>query len=155
MKIKLTESTVYQPIATDENRVIEDVTTVKEPNFSILDVTVIPDETYNPTIQSILIDLDENNTLKESQELGLGFNILSETVNDKTHYSHSLFEFESNNRTIALNLSMLESDKYNGVYKVMAHTTKGELIFETNTLKPKEVIHDYLDSLSQEYLKGE
>lgn len=155
MKIKLTESTVYQPIATDENRVIEDVTTVKEPNFSILDVTVIPDETYNPTIQSILIDLDENNTLKESQELGLGFNILSETVNDKTHYSHSLFEFESNNRTIALNLSMLESDKYNGVYKVMAHTTKGELIFETNTLKPKEVIHGYLDSLSQEYLKGE
>lgn len=151
-KIKLLETSVTQPIQNNDVEVIEDINYVKQPDFSILDVTVIPDEEYNPTIQSILIDLDESNSLKESESLGLGFNVLSETVNEKTGYSHSLFEFESKNNTITLNLSLTESDKYSGVYKVLAHTTKGEQIFESNTTRPKEVIKNFLNSLCESYL---
>lgn len=151
-KIKLNESLITSPVTNLDSEVIEDLSYTKKPNFSILDVTVLPDESYSPTVQSILIDLEESQSLKESQNLSLGFNILSETVNDKTHYSHSLFEFESKNKTITLNLSLTESDRYPNVYKVSAHTTKGELIFETNTQQPKKVITNYLNSLSSQYL---
>lgn len=151
-KIKLVESTAVQPIVGNDQQVIEDINYVSKPDFTILDVTVIPDEEYAPTIQSILINLEESQSLNEAESLGLGFNILSETVNEKTGYSHSLFEFESNNKTITLNLSLTESDKYQGVYKVSAHTTKGELVFESNTTKPQAVIKNYLNSLCESYL---
>ena len=148
-KLKLVEATLQN---NNSDQVIEEIVSVKKPDFTIYDVTVIPDEEYKPTIQSILISLEESQTLKEADTLKLGFNILSETVNEKTRYSHSLFEFESKSRTITLNLSLTESDKYNGVFKVSAHTTKGELIFESNTQFPEKVIHDYLDSLTDKYL---
>lgn len=151
-KIKLVETTIIQPVQNNIDEVYEDISYVAKPDYSIVDVTVLPEEDYAPTVQSILIMLEESQALKESEELRLDFNILSETVNEKTHYSHSLFEFESKNRTITLNLSLTESDRYDGVYKVAAHTTRGELVFETNTTKPAQVIENYLNSLSYKYL---
>lgn len=146
-RIKLVESYVKY-----DSDVIEEINTRQEPDFSILDVTVIPDETYNPTVQSILIDLVETQALKESSNLQLGFNILSETVNNKTGYSHTLLEFESIDKSITLNLSMTESVKYNGVFNVKAHTTRGKLVFESNTRYPFNSIRNYLDSLTDNYL---
>lgn len=151
-KLKLKEASIAQSALNPNIDVIEDISYVQEPDFSILDITVIPDNEYNPTIQSILIGLDENQSLNEAEKLNLGFNILSETSNEKTGYSHSLFEFESKNSTITLNLSLQESTKYQGVYTVSAYTTKGEKVFESNTTRPKEVICNYLNSLSSQYL---
>lgn len=148
-KVKLVESFSNNSV----DQVIEDIGVVDQPDFTILDVTVISDDEYNPTIQSILIDLSENQSLTECESLGLGFNILSETVNDKTGYSHSLFEFESKNKTITLNLSLNEHEKYDGVFKVAAHTTKGELVFESNTQYPAKEIKKYLNTLTSRYLK--
>lgn len=149
-KIKLVES--VQQVGND-NQVLEHINKVPKPNFSILDVTVIPDEEYNPTVQSILIDLVENQSLNESDTLGLRFNILSETENEKTGYSHSLFEFESKDRSISLNLSLSHHDKYPGVFNVEARTTRGELVFESNTQYPAKEIKNYLNNLSFKYLK--
>lgn len=134
--------------------VIEDVDYSQHPDFTILDVTVIPDEQYHPTIQNILIDLEESSQLHESQSDDLSINILSETVNERTGYSMSLFEFESmkNDKRVLLSLTLTESTKYAGVFNVSAYTSKGEKVFETNTQKPKQVISNYLNSLSTHYL---
>lgn len=152
-KIKLKESISTLPTetrASTTDQVIEDLSYIKEPDFNIVDVTVLPDEEYNPTIQSLLINIDEDKSLTEAEKLG--FNILSETVNAKTGYSSSLFEFETRTKNITLNLSMCESEKHVGVWNIKAHTTKGELVFESNTQHPKQVITNYLNSLSSEYL---
>lgn len=152
-KLKLKESISTLPTETrtsTTDQVIEDLSYVKEPDFNIVDVTVLPDEEYNPTIQSLLINIDEDKSLNESEKLG--FNILSETVNTKTGYSSSLFEFETRTKNITLNLSMCESERHVGVWNIKAHTTKGELVFESNTQHPKQVITNYLNSLSSEYL---
>lgn len=152
-KIKLVETSITQASNinnTSTDQVVEDLDIQKKPDFNITDVTVLPDNDYNPTIQSLLINIEESQTLNEAEKLG--FNILSETVNEKTGYSSSLFEFETANKNITLNLSMTESDKYDKVWKVSAHTTKGELVFESNTQYPQKVITNYLNSLSSEYL---
>lgn len=148
MKLRLKETSLVN-INSD---VIEDVNNQPTPEFQILDVTVLPDEEYQPTIQSILIDLEENGKLHESESSKLSINILSETVNTKTGYSMSLFEFESSQSTITLSLTLTESTKYQGVFNVSAYTTKGEKVFESNTQHPREVIRKYLNSLSSEYL---
>jgi len=154
IKLILNESLITNT-NTNSNQidVIEDVVTQQKPDYQIIDVTVIPDEEYNPTIQSILIDLDESNRLCESEEesKNLSINILSETVNIKTGYSNSLFEFENQNHTITLSLVLQEADK-KGIYKVEAYTTKGEKVFESNTCKPRKLIESYLNSLANEYL---
>ena len=75
---------------------------------------------------------------------------MSETVNQKTGYSNSLFEFESTNHTITLSLVLQESSR-RGVYKVEAYTTKGIKVFESTTYKPKSIIESYLKSLANEY----
>ena len=150
-KVKLIEMTINN----SASEVMEDINFVQEPDYQITDVTVIPDEEYRPTIQGILIALEESQQLHESQSSSLSINILSETVNEKTGYSHSLFEFESNKGTITLSLAMTESEKYNGVYNVSAYTTKGEKVFETNTQCPKKAVQKYLNSLSSEYLIDE
>lgn len=152
IKLTLNESLITN---TNSNQidVIEDVVTQQKPDYQIIDVTVIPDEEYNPTIQSILIDLDESNRLCESAEesKNLSINILSETVNIKTGYSNSLFEFENMDHTITLSLVLQETER-KGVYRVEAYTTKGEKVFESNTYKPKKLIESYLNSLANEYL---
>lgn len=154
IKLILNESLITNT-NTNSNQidVIEDVTTQQKPDYQIIDVTIIPDEEYNPTIQSILIDLDESNRLCESEEesKNLSINILSETVNIKTGYSNSLFEFENQNHTITLSLVLQEADK-KGIYKVEAYTTKGEKVFESNTCRPRKLIESYLNSLANEYL---
>ena len=147
IKLILNESLV----SNKDSDIIEDTTVAQKPDYQIIDITVIPDETYYPTIQSILIDLDESNKLKESEDSKLDINILSETVNAKTGYSNSLFEFESSNKTITLSLVLQESDR-RGIYKVEAYTTRGVKVFESNTYKPKMVIESYLNSLANEYL---
>lgn len=147
MKLILNESL----ISNKDSDIIEDTTIAKKPDYQIIDITVIPDETYYPTIQSILIDLDESNKLKESEDNKLDINILSETVNQKTGYSNSLFEFESSNHTITLSLVLQETDR-RGIYKVEAYTTRGVKVFESNTYRPKYVIESYLNSLANEYL---
>lgn len=147
MKLILNESL----ISNKDSDIIEDTTIAKKPDYQIIDITVIPDETYYPTIQSILIDLDESNKLKESEDSKLDINILSETVNQKTGYSNSLFEFESSNHTITLSLVLQETDR-RGIYKVEAYTTRGVKVFESNTYRPKYVIESYLNSLANEYL---
>jgi hypothetical protein len=147
MKLILNESL----ISNKDSDIIEDTTIAKKPDYQIIDITVIPDETYYPTIQSILIDLDESNKLKESENSKLDINILSETVNQKTGYSNSLFEFESSNHTITLSLVLQETDR-RGIYKVEAYTTRGIKVFESNTYRPKYVIESYLNSLANEYL---
>lgn len=146
-KLKLVEMSLN-----DNSEVIEDLNYVQQPDYQITDVTVLPDEEYRPTIQGILISLEESQQLHESQSKSLSINILSETVNDKTGYSHSLFEFESPKGTITLSLTLTESDKYKGVFNVSAYTTKGEKVFETNTQTPKKAVKNYLNSLSNEYL---
>ena len=147
IKLILNESLVTNK----DSDVIEDTSIEQKPDFQIIDVTVIPDETYYPTIQSILIDLDEGSKLIESENNKLDINILSETVNTKTNYSNSLFEFESSNHTITLSLVLQESDR-RGIYKVEAYTTRGVKVFESNTYRPKMVIESYLNSLANEYL---
>ena len=146
-KVKLVES-----IMNNNSEVIEDLNYVSQPKFLITDVTVLPDEDYRPTIQSILINLEESQRLHETQSSKLGINILSETVNEKTGYSSSLFEFESHESTITLSLALTESSKYAGVYNVSAYTTKGEKVFETNTQCPERAVQKYLCSLSETYL---
>lgn len=146
-KMKLVEMTLNST-----SEAIEDLNTIKQPDYQITDVTVISDEDYHPTIQAILIDLEESHELHESQSKQLSINILSETVNDKTGYSNSLFEFESNKGTITLSLALSEHEKYNGVFNVSAYTTKGEKVFETNTQFPRTAIKNYMNSLSNEYL---
>lgn len=146
-KVKLVEM-----VNNNNSEVIEDLNYVKQPNFQITDVTVLPDEEYRPTIQNILINLEEGQRLHETQSSKLGINILSETVNEKTGYSSSLFEFESSDSTITLSLALTESSKYNGVYNVAAYTTKGEKVFETNTQCPERAVQKYLCSLSETYL---
>lgn len=148
-KIKLVEMQVN---ANQDNELIEDIDTSLQPDFEILDVTVIPNEEYMPTVQGILIDLEESNKLHESQSDKLSINILSETVNPKTNYSMSLFEFESSSSTITLSITLTESEKYKGVFNVSAYTTKGQKVFETNTQTPAKAIQGYLNSLSNEYL---
>ena len=138
-------------ISNKDSDIIEDTTVAQKPEYQITDITVIPDETYYPTIQAILIDLDEANKLKESEDNKLDINILSETVNQKTGYSNSLFEFESSNHTITLSLVLQETDR-RGIYKVEAYTTRGVKVFESNTYRPKYVIESYLNSLANEYL---
>lgn len=150
-KVKLVEMTLNN----SSSDVIEDINYIQEPDFQITDVTIIPDEEYRPTIQGILIALEESQQLHESQSSSLSINILSETVNEKTGYSHSLFEFESKKGTITLSLAMTESEKYNGVYNVSAYTTKGEKVFETNTQCPRKAVKKYLNALSSEYLIDE
>ena len=147
MKLILNESLV----SNKDSDIIEDTTIAQKPDYQIIDITVIPDETYYPTIQSILIDLDESSKLKESESNKLDINILSETVNTKTGYSNSLFEFESSNHTITLSLVLQESDR-RGIYKVEAYTTRGVKVFESNTYRPKMVVESYLNSLANEYL---
>lgn len=147
MKLILNESLV----SNKDSDILEDVSVQAKPDYQIVDITVIPDETYYPTIQSILIDLDENNKLCESAKTKIDINILSETVNQKTGYSNSLFEFESENHTITLSLVLQETDR-RGIYKVEAYTTKGIKVFESTTYKPKYVIESYLNSLANEYL---
>lgn len=147
MKLILNESL----ISNKDSDIIEDTTIAKKPDYQIIDITVIPDETYYPTIQSILIDLDESNKLKESEDSKLDINILSETVNQKTGYSNSLFEFESSKHTITLSLVLQETDR-RGIYKVEAYTTRGIKVFESNTYRPKYVVESYLNSLANEYL---
>lgn len=147
MKLILNESLV----SNKDSDILEDVSVQAKPDYQIVDITVIPDETYYPTIQSILIDLDENNKLCESAKTKIDINILSETVNQKTGYSNSLFEFESENHTITLSLVLQETDR-RGIYKVEAYTTKGIKVFESTTYKPKYVIESYLNSLVNEYL---
>lgn len=147
MKLILNESL----ISNKDSDIIEDTTVAQKPDYQIIDITVIPDETYYPTIQSILIDLDENDKLKESENSKLDINILSETVNQKTGYSNSLFEFESSKHTITLSLVLQETDR-RGIYKVEAYTTKGIKVFESNTYRPKYVVESYLNSLANEYL---
>lgn len=145
-KVKLVES------INNNSEVIEDLNYISQPKFLITDVTVLPDEEYRPTIQSILINLEESQRLHETQSSKLGINILSETVNEKTGYSSSLFEFESRESTITLSLALTESSKYKGVYNVSAYTTKGEKVFETNTQCPERAVQKYLCSLSETYL---
>jgi len=152
IKLVLNESLVTN-INTNQVDLIEDVSVQQKPDYQIIDITVIPDEEYNPTIQSILIDLDESSRLCESvdESKNLSINILSETVNIKTGYSNSLFEFENKNHTITLSLVLQETEK-RGIYKVEAYTTKGEKVFESNTCKPRKLIESYLNSLAVEYL---
>ena len=152
LKLVLNESLVTN-INTNQVDLIEDVSVQQKPDYQIIDITVIPDEEYNPTIQSILIDLDESSRLCESVEesKNLSINILSETVNIKTGYSNSLFEFENKNHTITLSLVLQETER-RGIYKVEAYTTKGEKVFESNTCKPRKLIESYLNSLAVEYL---
>lgn len=150
-KIRLVEST-YLLNSNRDSEVIEDLNTTEQPNFSIVDVTVIPDEEYQPTIQNILIDLEESEKLHESKSNELSINILSETVNSKTGYSMSLFEFAHGSKVITLSLTLCESDIHTGVFNVSAYTTMGEKVFETNTQTPKKVVESYLKSLSSEYL---
>lgn len=145
-KLKLVEMQLDNSTET-----IEDLSYIQQPNYQITDVTVLPDEEYQPTIQGILIALEEGHKLHESQSDKLSINILSETVNDKTGYSNSLFEFESNKGTITLSLALTECDTA-GVFNVSAYTTKGEKVFETNTQTPQRAIQKYLNSLSSEYL---
>ena len=147
IKLVLNESL----ISNKNSDVIEDTAIGQMPDYQIIDITVIPDENYYPTIQSILIDLDEGNRLIESDNKKLDINILSETVNQKTGYSNSLFEFESSNHTITLSLVLQETDR-RGIYKVEAYTTRGIKVFESNTYKPKYTIESYLKSLAGEYL---
>ena len=139
-----------------DSDLVEVTNTLGKPDYSITDITVMSDEDYYPTIQNILIDLDENHQLNESQEVskGLSINILSETVNQKTGYSNSLFEFESKDGVITLSLVLSESDKYDtrGVFNVSLYTTKGEKIYESNTSKPKAEIKKILNELSNKYL---
>lgn len=149
-KIKLVEANYIQDNTRSD--IIEDLNNIQEPDFNILDVTVIPDEEYQPTIQNILIDLEESSNLHESESDKLSINILSETVNSKTGYSMSLFEFESPNKVITLSLTLSESDKYKGVFTVSAYTTKGDKVFETNTQYPRKAVQNYLNSLSSNYL---
>lgn len=138
-------------ISNKDSDIIEDTAVQKQPDYQIIDITVIPDEYYYPTIQSILIDLDEGNKLTESNGHRLDINILSETVNQKTGYSNSLFEFESENHTITLSLVLQETDR-RGIYKVEAYTTRGIKVFESNTYKPKQLVESYLKSLANDYL---
>lgn len=147
MKLILNESL----ISNKDSDILEDISVQQKPDYQIIDITVIPDEEYYPTIQSILIDLDENNRLNENENTKLDINILSETVNQKTGYSNSLFEFESSNHTITLSLTLQETER-KGIYKVEAYTTKGIKVFESNTYKPKMIIESYLNSLANEYL---
>lgn len=147
MKLILNESL----ISNKDSDIIEDTSVQAQPDYQIIDVTVIPDEDYYPTVQAILIDLDEDGALLESDGNKLDINILSETVNQKTNYSNSLFEFESANHTITLSLVLQETDR-RGIYKVEAYTTRGVKVFESNTYKPKYVIESYLNSLANEYL---
>ena len=147
MKLILNESL----ISNKDSDIIEDTSVAQKPDYQIIDITVIPDEDYYPTIQSILIDLDEGNNLMESENSKLDINILSETVNQKTGYSNSLFEFESSNHTITLSLVLQETDK-RGVYKIEAYTTRGVKIFESVTYKPRKLIESYLNSIANEYL---
>jgi len=155
MKLKLNESLLTGMINLNSDAtntdVVEDLDRQAHPDYKILDVTVIPDDNYQPTIQSILIDLDEDNKLVESENKNLDINILSETVNSKTGYSNSLFEFESTNHTITLSLVLQETDR-RGIYTVEAYTTRGEKIFNRNTCRPKQIIESYLNSLANEYL---
>lgn len=155
IKLKLNESLLTGMIDlnsdTTNTNVVEDLDRQAHPDYKILDVTVIPDDNYQPTIQSILIDLDEDNKLVESENKNLDINILSETVNSKTGYSNSLFEFESTNHTITLSLVLQETDR-RGIYTVEAYTTRGEKIFNRNTCRPKQIIESYLNSLANEYL---
>ena len=146
-KIKLVETVIDST-----SEVIEDLSYIKEPDYQITDVTVLPDENYRPTIQGILIALEEGQLLHETQSSKLSINILSETVNLKTGYSNSLFEFESGDRTITLTLTLSESEKHPGAFNVAAYTTKGERVFETNTQYPQRAVQKYLNSLSNEYL---
>lgn len=138
-------------ISNKDSDIIEDVAVQRQPDYQIIDITVIPDEYYYPTIQSILIDLDEANKLCESENEKLNINILSETVNQKTGYSNSLFEFESKNHTITLSLVLQETER-RGIYKLEAYTTKGIKVFESNTYKPRQLVESYLKSLASEYL---
>lgn len=147
MKLILNESL----ISNKDSDIIEDTSVAQKPDYQIIDITVIPDEDYYPTIQSILIDLDEGNNLMESENSKLDINILSETVNQKTGYSNSLFEFESSNHTITLSLVLQETDK-RGIYKVEAYTTRGIKTFESTTYKPRKLIESYLNSIANEYL---
>ena len=155
MKLKLNESLLTGMINLNSDAtntdVVEDLDRQAHPDYKILDVTVIPDDNYQPTIQSILIDLDEDNKLVESENKNLDINILSKTVNSKTGYSNSLFEFESTNHTITLSLVLQETDR-RGIYTVEAYTTRGEKIFNRNTCRPKQIIESYLNSLANEYL---
>lgn len=151
--LKLNEAGIVQDLCDD---VVEVTNTLGEPNYKITDITVLGDEDYYPTIQNILIDLDENHQLNESQDVSkdLSINVLSETVNQKTGYSNSLFEFESKTGVITLSLVLSESSKYNtrGVYNISLYTTKGEKIYESNTATPKAEVKKILNELSNKYL---
>lgn len=128
-----------------------------KPDYVITDVTVISDRDYHPTIQSILIDLDEAHKLNESESVSkdLTVNILSEAVNPKTNYSYSLFEFESRESVVTLSLTLTEGVKAPGIYQVNMFTTKGEKIYECNTVNPKRAIQNVLNKLSNQYLVNE
>lgn len=128
-----------------------------KPDYTITDVTILSDRGYHPTIQNILIDLDESHKLNESESVSkdLTINILSEAVNPKTNYSYSLFEFESKESVVTLSLTLTEGVKAPGLFQVNVFTTKGEKIFESNTVKPKEVIQGLLNRLSNQYLISE
>ena len=151
--LKLNEAGIISDL---NDEVVEVTNTLGKPDYTITDITVMSDEDYYPTIQNILIDLDENHQLNESQDVSknLSINILSETVNPKTGYSNSLFEFESNSGVITLSLVLSESDRYDhrGVFNVSLYTTKGEKIYESNTTKPKAEIRNILNELSNKYL---
>ena len=151
--LKLNEAGIVQDLCDD---VVEVTNSLGEPNYKITDITVLGDEDYYPTIQNILIDLDENHQLNESQDVSkdLSINVLSETVNQKTGYSNSLFEFESKTGVITLSLVLSESSKYNtrGVYNISLYTTKGEKIYESNTATPKAEVKKILNELSNKYL---
>ena len=155
LKIKLVETSI---VTNDSNSDIVEVTNNQpKPDYTITDVTILSDEFYHPTIQSILIDLDESHKLNESEgkSKDLTVNILSEAVNPKTGYSYSLFEFESKESVITLSLTLTESLDKPGLFNVSMYTTKGEKIYECNTVKPKACIENLLNSLSNSYLFNE
>lgn len=146
-KLKLVEM-----VTNTDSEIIEDIVPSSEPDYSIVDVTVLSDDEFNPTVQDVLIHLEETQQLCDSNNTDLSINVLSETYNPKTHYSNSLFEFESKDNIITLSIALTESEKYQNSYNVAAYTTKGEKIFEANTINPEKVIKNYLQSLSKEYL---
>ena len=155
LKIKLMETSIVQNDGS--SNVVEVIANQNKPDYVITDVTVLSDKFYHPTIQSILIDLDESHKLNESEvrSKDLTVNILSEAVNQKTGYSYSLFEFESKESVVTMSLTLTESLNRPGLFNVSMYTTKGEKIYECNTVKPKMCIKNLLNNLSNSYLFSE
>jgi hypothetical protein len=159
MKKKLKLSLLETSIVTNDTAsdTIDIVVPNNKPDYTITDVTVISDRDYHPTIQSILIDLDEAHKLNESESVSkdLTVNILSEAVNPKTNYSYSLFEFESRDSVVTLSLTLNEGVRHPGLFQVNMFTTKGEKVYECNTVTPKQTIQNLLNRLSNQYLISE